>query len=105
MSLDWSGNLFAAGHIYSDERLKDNIRTASDFDSLAAICRTPIVAYDRRQDRRHVPHGIVAQQIRETLPDVVMEHEEMLALDTHTMLVHAFRAIKQLNAKLEAMHV
>jgi hypothetical protein len=109
MNLDWGGNFFVAGHIYtpSDERLKDNITPADDFDSLAAICRTPIHAYDRRLDGQHVPHGIIAQEIRQTLPDVVMEHgaDATLALDTHTMLVHAFRAIAQLNAKLEALHV
>jgi len=94
----------------SDPKLKRNIAYAEDFDSLTAICDTPIRAFEwRADDVPPVAHGFISSDLRVTLPDTVdakpggsdlgeIDHVEVLP-----MLAHTFRAIRQLSDKVDAL--
>ena len=100
---DNDGSIWYLNTYRSDPKLKRNITLADEFDSLAAIYRTPIRAFEwRTADVPPVPHGFISSDLRLTLPDTVeakpsgdelgeVDHVEVLP-----MLAHVFRAIRQL---------
>jgi hypothetical protein len=91
----------------SDAALKANIALAPEFDSLGAIIRTAIKSFDWRHDNSHVAHGVIAQDLEETLPDVVTvcpiePNKGLKYIDTQAVMAHVFRAIQQLAEKIDA---
>ena len=94
---------FANIQSFSDATLKENIRNAAPFDSLSAILDTPIVAFDWRHGG-HVPYGFVAQDVEDTLPDAVTQSDEgLLAVDPLALITHLFRALRQMNDRLQRL--
>lgn len=89
----------------SDARYKTNIREAEFFDSLGAICGLPFVEFDWLADMRHVPHGVLASDLRRLLPDAVnrIAESDEEVIDPNTLLVHAMHAIQQLDRKIEEL--
>jgi Chaperone of endosialidase len=119
---------------YSDRESKRNISEV-DRDALAAILPIKFYQYDRprvtsdgevEDARTHTATGLIAQQVRESLPDAVVETDEpvkfhedhdektgavgcswdtrpALALDIMTMLAYSLRAIQQLAARVDEL--
>jgi hypothetical protein len=105
----------------SDAAFKQNIRTAPEFDSLTAIMALPIRSYDRTDcydlsdpdaDDSHVPYGVIGQEIDELLPGTVdwrrvwddqPDRPKGAHLNLAAMVVHAYRAIQQLQAEIEEL--
>lgn len=94
----------------SDARVKENVRSADpNFDSLAAIVAIPTFAYDRTDVPKHVPFGWMGGDIQSRLPDGVemrpiWEGEpDGYHLDIQALLCHAYRAIRQLNARITTL--
>jgi hypothetical protein len=118
---------------YSDQEVKQNIGEV-DRDALAAIRPIKFFQYDIPRttpqgqitdDRAHVTTGLLAQQVRESFPDAVVETEQpvtfypdhpetgevecgwdtqpVLALDLVTMLAYSMRAIQQLAERIESL--
>ena len=113
-SLQWTdsdNSGWLANTYRSDPRFKRNIREADDFDSLAAICATPTKSFEWREDYdlAPVPYGMISTDVRMTLPDVVMQapsvrdEEPVDHLDPPALFAHLFRAIAQLNHKIEVL--
>lgn len=100
MTLNWSGWFYVSGGVGSpsDASLKDNIRPAEAFDSLAAVRRLRSVAFEWKSTGETRPFGLLASEVRECLPDVVRTNEAdgLEHLDLTALVVHALRAIKQL---------
>jgi hypothetical protein len=109
--IDSDGSGWFANTYRSDARFKRNIREAEDFDSLAAIVATPIRAFEWREDYNMppVPYGLISTDIRQTLPDAVMEAVSDEAvdpvdhIDPMAMFAHLFRAIQQLEARISSV--
>jgi hypothetical protein len=115
---DNDGSVWYLNTYRSDARLKRNITLADDFDSLSAIYRTPIRAFEwRTADVPPVAHGFVSSDLRLTLPDTVEakpsgdEMGELDHIEILPMLAHVFRAIRQIadevndiRHKLETQH-
>ena len=72
--MDNSGNWTAIGNItaYSDERLKENIKTIPN--ALETVKRLRGVCFDRK-DFNGKGIGVIAQEIEQVLPEVVVEGE------------------------------
>jgi endosialidase-like protein len=119
---------------YSDQEAKQNIGEV-DRDALAAIRPIKFFQYDIPRttlhgpitdERSHVTTGLLAQQVRESFPDAVIETEQpvtfhedhdpltgevgcgwdtkpALALDLMTMLAYSMRAIQQLAERVESL--
>jgi hypothetical protein len=109
---DESGYSWYCNTFLSDAKFKRNVGYADrQFDSLGAICATPISAYDWQEDweKPYVPFGFIAKDVQQTLPDAVITTpsiegaDPVDSLDPVALFAHLFRAVKQLNDKLEGM--
>ena len=103
--------------VVSDLKLKQNIEPVKD-DSLAILARLDWIRYEYN-GKASTPKGLkaiglVAQELQAQLPEAVRstktklnetdaEETEVMAIDYHHILVHAARAIQQLNAELQAL--
>jgi hypothetical protein len=129
--------LYAAFFVpYSDERYKQNIAEV-ERDALAAILPIRFFQYDIehtgprakepgfKDSHGHVATGLLAQQVRESLPDAVVETDQpvsfhmhpedtsadgcfwetrpTLGLDIMTLIAYQMRAIQQLAARVAAL--
>jgi hypothetical protein len=112
MYVDSSGNLTATANItaYSDARLKENVVTVDNALDKATALRG--VYYNKIGDpRRRV--GVIAQEIQEVLPEVVLtiteknpatgEESEMLAVDYGNIVGLLIEAVKELRAEVEKL--
>lgn len=71
------GNILASGNVtgYSDEKLKDNIKTISN--ALDKIIQIRGVEYDRKDIKGNPHHiGVIAQEIEKIIPEVVSTHSD-----------------------------
>jgi len=102
MTLNWGGQLFtSSGNVGSDARLKHNIETSKQFDSLTAVRALVSKAFNWNSDNRHQPFGFIAQEVRQQLADVVTVNEGTDYIDLMALLTHAIRAIQQLADRIE----
>jgi hypothetical protein len=92
------GQILASDNItaYSDKRLKDNIVTVSD--ALALVSKMRGVTYTRK-DTGQAGVGVVAQEMKEVLPQVVQEGEYMSVAYGNVVGV-LIEAIKELTARV-----
>lgn len=100
---DASGNLTAAGNISgsSDERLKENINTIDNALSMVEAMRG--VSYTRKFDQSN-QIGLVAQEVKEVLPQVVMEDAQGYMSVAYGNIVGVLvEAIKELSAEVKTM--
>jgi Chaperone of endosialidase len=101
---DQSGNFTATANIaaYSDVRLKTNIQTITDaldiVDELRGVWYT-------RTDSGADRVGLIAQEVDEVLPEVIVENPETgyLAISYGDIVGVLVEAIKELKAKVEAL--
>lgn len=99
---DTSGNFTAAQNVtaYSDAKLKKNIVTIED--PMALVRRMRGVFYERVED--DMPGvGVVAQEMQEVLPQVVVDRDGTLAVAYGNIVGPIIEALKSLDARLEAV--
>lgn len=68
--IQWNGTTMALTNA-SDSRLKENIVDAPS--ALSKIAAIQIRSFDFKENGRHVDYGVVAQELKEVLPEAVFE--------------------------------
>jgi hypothetical protein len=98
-SLTTTSDIYAGGEVtaYSDVRLKDNIVTIDS--ALDKIMRLRGVYYTRRDcelgiQKRHV--GVIAQEIEEVLPEVVLQDGDMKSVAYGNIVALLIEGFKEL---------
>lgn len=103
--MDGSGNLTMAGNVtaYSDARLKTNVQTIEN--ALEKVSKLRGVSYERI-DNGEKNIGVIAQEIKEVLPEVVMEREgedQFMSVSYGNIVGVLIEAIKELKAEIEVL--
>ena len=81
----------------SDARLKDNITDAEDM--LNVINSIEIKSFDWLTDGKHVGAGIIAQQLRQIIPELVGEDDNgLLGVNFIGLIPYLIKAIQELHA-------
>ena len=101
-TFDDAGDFTATGNVtaYSDITLKDNIETIPN--ALDKVLNLRGVQFDRI-DREDNPHeiGVIAQEVEEVIPEVVLTHEDGLKSVAYGNLVGLLiESIKELKAEV-----
>jgi hypothetical protein len=102
LQCDSSGNFTATGNVtaYSDVTLKENIETIPN--ALDKVLNLRGVEFDRN-DKENNPHeiGVIAQEVEEVVPEVVLTNEEGLKSVAYGNLVGLLiESIKELKAEV-----
>ena len=103
IQLDMSGNFTAAGNItaYSDIRLKTNIVTIKN--ALETVSKMRGVNFTRI-DTEENGTGVIAQEMQELVPEVVMEDNDgNLSVAYGNLVGYLIEAIKELKAEIEEL--
>ena len=103
--LDMSGNLTTAGNVtaYSDARLKRNVKTIEN--ALEKVLSMRGVSFERI-DNGEKNIGVIAQEIKEVLPEVVLEREgddQFMSVSYGNIVGVLIEAIKELKAEIEEL--
>jgi hypothetical protein len=103
--MDMSGNLTMAGNVtaFSDIRLKTNIQTIEN--ALDKVMNMRGVSFERI-DNGEKNIGVIAQEIKEVLPEVVMQHEgedQFMSVSYGNIVGVLIEAIKELKAEIEVL--
>jgi hypothetical protein len=103
------GAVYATGEVtaYSDAKLKINVETVSD--ALDKVLKLRGVTYDRKD--AETPKrllGVIAQEVREILPEVVSESTDMhgettLSVSYGNITALLIEAVKTLSAEIEEL--
>ena len=99
---DASGNFTSTGNVtaYSDVRLKVNIHTIEN--ALDTVNKLRGVTYDRLDGTKHL--GVVAQEVKEVLPEVVLEDDNgMLSVAYGNMVGLLIEAVKELTTEVKTL--
>lgn len=102
-STDASGNFTATGNItaYSDIKLKVNIKPIEN--ALDIVTKLQGVRYERKSDNSK-QIGLIAQQVREVLPEVVLEDENgTLSVAYGNIVGLLVEALKEMKARVESL--
>lgn len=99
---DTSGNFTAAANItaYSDAKLKTNVKTIQE--ALSIVNRMRGVFYDRI-DNGAAGVGVIAQEVQEVLPQVVIPNDGVLSVAYGNIVGVLIEAVKELSAKVERL--
>lgn len=99
---DTSGNLTAAANItaYSDAKLKTNVETIQE--ALSIVNRMRGVFYERIDSGEHGV-GVIAQEMQEVLPQVVIPNDGILSVAYGNIVGVLIEAVKELSAKVDAL--
>ena len=100
-----TGNFTATGNVtgYSDETLKDNIKTIPD--ALDKVTQLRGVEFDRN-DIEGNPHqiGVIAQEVEKVIPEVVTTHDDGIKSVAYGNLVGVLiEAIKELKEEVNEL--
>jgi hypothetical protein len=98
-----SGDFTAAGNVtaYSDARLKENVQTIRDAVNLVGRMRG--VFYDR-VDTGKAGVGVIAQEMQEIVPQVVIRNsDDTLSVAYGNLVGVLIEAVKELSARVEAL--
>lgn len=97
-----SGDFTAAGNVsaYSDARLKENVQTIRD--AVALVSRMRGVFYDR-VDTGKPGVGVIAQEMQEVVPAVVVDHGDTLSVAYGNLVGVLIEAVKELSARIEVL--
>lgn len=98
-----TGSIIATGNIsaFSDERIKENVSNICD--SLDKVRRMNGVYYNiiNNTDVKHI--GLIAQEVKEVLPEVVIENDYgILSIDYSRIVALLINAIKELEDKVNS---
>jgi hypothetical protein len=99
---DNSGNFTATGNVtaYSDARLKENVRT---IDGATVLVNKMRGVYYNRIDTGEAGVGVIAQEMREVVPEVVVEGDGTLSVAYGNLVGVLIEAVKELSARVEAL--
>ena len=105
MTLDTAGNAVFKNNVtaYSDARLKTNIETITN--ALDTVSKMRGVTYERI-DSGTKGVGVIAQEMKEVLPEVVMEaasDDEFMSVSYGNIVGVLIEAIKELKAEIEEL--
>lgn len=104
-ALHVTGNILASGDItaYSDKRLKKNITPLQNaLETVKQIQGVSFVKADDEEENTQI--GFIAQDLRETLPSVVKEHENgMLSVAYANMVAILTEAIKEQQKQIDEL--
>ena len=94
-----TGDMTASGNVtaYSDERLKDNIKTIDN--ALDKVSQMRGVTFERK-DTRKKDSGVIAQEIEKVAPELVIDGEFKSVAYGNTV-GYLIEAIKELKAELD----
>jgi len=97
-----NGNFTASGNVtaYSDARLKENVETISN--ALDLVNRMRGVFYDRT-DTGEAGVGVIAQEMEEVIPEVVIPSDGMLTVAYGNLVGVLIEAVKELSAKIDKL--
>lgn len=97
-----SGDFTAAGNVtaYSDARLKQNVKTIENAVDLVNQMRG--VYYDRI-DTGEAGVGVIAQEMRDIVPEVVVENDGTLSVAYGNLVGVLIEAVKELSGKVAAL--
>lgn len=97
-----SGDIYATGDItaFSDTALKTDVVTISDAVSLVKNLRG--VRYTRT-DNQQRKVGVIAQEVREVLPEVVVNADNQIGVNYQSMVAVLIEAVKELSAEVEKL--
>jgi hypothetical protein len=100
LQMDMSGNLTMAGNVtaFSDARLKTNVQTISN--ALDMVGRMRGVSYTKDGS---AGVGVIAQELREVLPEVVHESGEYLSVAYGNIVGVLIEAVKELRTEIDAL--
>lgn len=80
----------------SDERLKKNIKQPS-INALEKILNLQMFQYDWRANDKHVEMGVIAQQIKEIIPEAVVESKDgIYSVSMETFIPYLIKSIQDL---------
>lgn len=100
-----TGDITATGNVtaYSDEKLKENIVVIDS--ALEKTLKLRGVYYTKKDDEEHVRKiGVIAQEVKEVLPEVILEDEEgLFSVDYGNIVAVLIEAIKELKAEVESL--
>jgi hypothetical protein len=102
---DNSGNVVATGDVtaYSDARIKTDVKTVED--ALDKVLALRGVTYKRTDiEDKSTKLGVIAQEVKEVLPEVVSENEDgMLTVSYGNMVGVLIEAMKEQQAMIETL--
>lgn len=100
-----TGTIYATSNItaFSDERLKRNIETIDD--ALDLVNRMRGVRFEDDKGNRYV--GLIAQEVQNVVPEVVVEHEDSgyLAVAYQNLVGVLVNAINELSDRVKKLEV
>ena len=99
---DNSGNLIASANVaaFSDRKHKKHIKPIRG--ALALIEKLRGVRYVRKRDGQHCV-GVIAQEVREVLPEVVLETPDGLSVDYGNLVAPLIGAVQELAARVRKL--
>lgn len=103
LTIDDSGNLTAAANVtaYSDASLKEGVATLNG--AIELVRRLRGVAYRRIETGAHEV-GVIAQEVRDVLPEVVLENANgLLSVNYGALVAPLIEAVKDLVVRIEAL--
>ena len=98
-TLDLKGNSVVN---QSDARLKDNIQPAQ-LSALNVINSIQMMSYDWMETREHEQLGIIAQQLKDVAPELVVENPDthLLSIKTTAFIPYLVKAVQELTAMVQ----
>lgn len=104
LTIDTSSNLTMVGNVtaYSDARVKTNIKTIDN--ALSKVLALRGVTYNRTDlEDKSEQIGVIAQEIKEILPQVVQENEGHYSVAYGNIVGVLIEAIKEQQAQIEEL--
>ena len=103
VEFDSGGNIVADGNItaYSDERLKDNIKTLED--GLAKVNQLRGVSYNK-DNKKSI--GVIAQEVEKVLPEIVITgktEDKFKSVDYGRLTAVLIEAVKEQQKQIETL--
>lgn len=82
----------------SDRKLKTNIRP-TDVSAVDLINRLDLMQYDWKSDGGHEQIGLIAQELREVLPELTTEYDDALRIKYIDFIPYLLKAIQELSER------
>ena len=105
LGINCDGDIDMNGHDIlnqCDARLKENIVPCED-DALELISGLDVMSFDWIESGKHVDAGLIAQQVKSVLPELIDEAEGTgkLSVKLNLLIPYLVKAIQELNDKLD----
>lgn len=83
----------------SDRKLKTNIRP-TDVSAVDLINRLNLIQYDWKSDSSHEQIGLIAQELREVLPELTTEYDDALRIKYIDFIPYLLKAVQELSKEV-----